>query len=115
MKYYELTYLITPELSEKEAQDFHQKIISFLQEKEAILDIKEESVKRTKLAYPIRKKEEAFLATVEFYLDSKKISEVRKEVEKKKEILRYLIVTKKKYSQAEKGHRTHKENSNVSK
>lgn len=95
MKYYELTYLISPDLSQEEAEKLHQGIISFLQEKEAILNIKEEKVKKIDLAYPIKKKERVYLATVEFYINPEKIKEISKEIKENKNILRHLLLNKK--------------------
>lgn len=98
MKYYELTYLISPDLDQEKAEKLFQEIISFLQEKEAILNIKEEKIKKIDLAYPIKNKEKAYLATVEFYLLPEKIKEVGKKIKENKNILRYLLLNKKRSS-----------------
>ena len=98
MKYYELTYLITPDIDEEEATGLYEKFISFLQGKEAILDMNKEKIKKIELAYPIKKKNSAWLASANFYLTPERINELEGEIKKEKNILRYLIINKKKIS-----------------
>lgn len=93
MTLYELTYLISPELKEGELGDFSQKIDSLISKNGKI--IKSESPKRINLAYPIQKKEAASLATFEFHSSPQKIEGLKKEFEKEKKILRFLLVKRK--------------------
>ncbi|KPJ56602.1 hypothetical protein AMJ49_04465 [Parcubacteria bacterium DG_74_2] len=94
MKLYELTYLISPNLSEEEAKSFQEDICSLIQKQEGALEKKETIIKK-KLSYPIQKQETAYLATVEFRLDPEKLKDLEKELKSKNQILRFLLLTKK--------------------
>jgi len=91
--YYQLAYLISPELKKGEIEKLQKDLISFF-EKEGVLDKVEQPLKRT-LFYPIKKKTEAFLGAIYFYLETEKIKELEKKLKEKGEILRYLIVSEK--------------------
>ena len=93
IRYYQLAYLLSPELKKEEIEKIKKDLASFF-EKEGILDKVEEPLKRT-LFYPIKKKTEAFLGTIYFYLEPQKIKELEKELKKEEKILRYLIVSEK--------------------
>lgn len=115
MRYYELAYLINPNLSENEAKDLKEKINSLIQEEGGILDIKEENFFKRELSYPIEKKTEAWFTFVDFYFPPQKIEEFKKKLEKKEEILRLLIFQKKKPIQQKEKVSQNKEKENVSK
>jgi len=91
--YYQLAYLISPELKKEEIEKLQKDLTSFF-EKEGVLDKVEQPLKRT-LFYPIKKKTEAFLGAIYFYLETEKIKELEKKLKEKEEILRYLIVSEK--------------------
>ena len=93
MKYYELTYLISPDLPEEERKNFSEEINSFLQEQEGILDKSSKLIKK-KLGYPIKEKDSAFLKSITFYLKKENLSKVKKYLKEKKEVLRFLLLTK---------------------
>lgn len=93
MKYYDLTYLISPEVSEKDAQDLSQNIVNFLQKEGKFL----ESVKtpsKIKLAYPVKKKDKAYLSFLNFFLEPGKIGNLKKKLDSENNILRFLISSK---------------------
>lgn len=92
MQLYELTYLISPELNEEEIKDFSQKIDSLVSKTGKIA--KSESPRKITLAYPIQKKGEAFLATFEFQSLPQEAENLKKELEKEKNILRFLLIKK---------------------
>jgi small subunit ribosomal protein S6 len=94
MKYYELTCLISPDFKEEELKDYQEKITSLIVKEEGILD-KVKSFGKKKLAYPIKKKETAYLSTISFYLSPQKIVNLEKKIKREAEILRYLILAKK--------------------
>ncbi len=94
MKYYELTYLISSNLSEEEANSLQEELSSLIQKQEGILEKKEKIIKR-KLSYPIQKQETAYLSTIEFSLNPEKLNELEKEIKSKNQILRFLLLTKK--------------------
>ena len=86
MRYYELTFLISPELSEEEIKDFQEKIISLTQEVGGKL--------LGEVKTPVRKKM-AYLATLNFNLDPEKLESLEKRLKSESPILRYIILTKK--------------------
>lgn len=94
MKLYELTLILTPDLSEEEEKLFQKKIQSFIQEEDGILTDSRNPLKR-KLGYPIKNKEEAFLVTLNFNLAPEKLGNLEKKLRSENQILRYLILTKK--------------------
>ncbi len=93
MKNYELTALISSELSEEEAKTLQGKIISLIQEGGGILN-GELTFFRKKLAYPIKKQLQAYLSIFNFQLVAEKLASVDKKLKDEKEILRFLIVIK---------------------
>jgi ribosomal protein S6 len=80
MRYYQLAYLISPELKKEDVERVQKDLISFF-EKEGVLDKVEEPLKRT-LFYPIKKKTEAFLGAIYFYLEPEKIKVLEKKLRK---------------------------------
>ena len=92
MKYYELTYLASPDLSEENLNNLKEKIISLLQERSGVLNEIKNPVKTT-LRYPIKKKKTAFLVTLNFCFNAEKMSNFEKNLKSVPEILRYLILT----------------------
>jgi small subunit ribosomal protein S6 len=95
MKRYELAFLITPDLPEEEAKGFQQKINSQIQEEGGVLDEGNILLKR-RLAYPINKKTEAYLASTTFQLNPDKIASLEGKVKAEKQILRYILLVVKK-------------------
>lgn len=94
MKYYELTYLITPDLLEEELKAFSEKINSLIQTQGGVLDKSSKAIKR-KLGFPIKKKTSAFLKTITFHLNPEKLAGLEKTLKGDKKILRFLILNKK--------------------
>jgi len=101
MKLYELTYLISPELSEEELKNLSKKISDFILEEEGTLK-KTVELFRKKLGYVIKNKEEAFWATLNFHLNPEKIKNLREKLKPETQILRYMILTKKESKTSEK-------------
>ena len=93
MKHYELTYLITPELPEEETRAFQEKIIASLQEEGAILT-EAGIISKKRLAYPIQKKIQVYLAVLTFQLNAEKMVNLEKKLKAEGQILRYIIITK---------------------
>jgi len=94
MRFYELTSLISSKLSEEEARKISEKINSFIQKEEGILD-KEANPLKLKLALPIKKERQAYLLTLNFYLDLGKLENLEKKLKSTPEILRFLVQRKK--------------------
>jgi len=84
MKLYELSLLLSPDLKEEGVEKEKAKI-------EKLTKASFENPKKIKLAYPIKKREEAFLLSGEF--ETENISEIKKELEKEP-ILRFLLIKK---------------------
>ena len=93
MKTYELTYLITPDLSEEETRAFQEKIIASLQEEGGILT-EAGIISKKRLAYPIQKKIQVYLAVLTFQLNAEKLVNLEKKLKAENQILRYIIITK---------------------
>jgi len=92
VRYYELTYLASPDLSEENLNNLKEKIISLLQERSGVLNEIKNPVKTT-LRYPIKKKKTAFLVTLNFCFNADEVSNFEKNLKSVPEILRYLILT----------------------
>ena len=93
MKLYELTYLIKPEIDEKELEALSEKIKSLIIEKGGILG-KETAAIKKKLGYQIKKKSLAYFKNLDFQLEPGKIKEIKKEIESEKNILRFIFLNK---------------------
>ena len=89
---YELTCLITPELNQSELGDFAKKINSLLSENKEL--VREGSIQRTGLVYPIQKKKYAFLSVFEFNANPEQIIALKIDLEKEKNIIRFLMIKK---------------------
>jgi len=94
MKYYELTYLISPDLKEKEVRELKSKIESLLQSGGGIL-IRDENPLKINLGYEVNKKKEAILAVLRFQLDPKSLEKIETKIRKIPQILRYVILVQK--------------------
>ena len=97
MNFYEFNLLITSDFSEEQITSFAQNLISEIKDYGDV--IKEIDFKQRKLAYPINKENEAWLTVFNFSIkgDNKKeaLNSIEKILKEKKEILRYLILSKK--------------------
>ncbi len=93
MKHYELTYLISPDLSNEEANSLSTEITSNILAKQGILE-KNLSLLKKQLSYSIKKKTAAYLACLNFQIKPEGLKELRKQIESNSKILRYLILSK---------------------
>jgi len=91
MRFYELTYLISPEVSKDELRELREKINSIIQKEGGVLNEASLPMKRD-LAYPIQKQKEAFFINLNFYFEPEKMKNLEKELKSEKKILRYLIL-----------------------
>ena len=91
MEYYDLTYLISPELNETGAQEFTQKLTAFLQEQGAVFD-KSGGPNKLDLAYLIQKHPTAYLHWLTFFVKKEKIQATEKYLKEQKQILRFLLL-----------------------
>lgn len=93
-KLYELTYLVSSDFSEEELKTFCDKIGGFITETAGIIENQSNFVKK-RLAYPIKKKTEAFLTTITFKIDSNNLEKIERKLKSENEVLRYIIIAKK--------------------
>jgi small subunit ribosomal protein S6 len=94
MKNYELTYLISPDLSETEVKSLQEKISSLIGNKGGVL-VNLNTPTKKKLAYPIKKRMEAYLSSLNFQLSPDRLIEMEKDLKVEENVLRFLIITKK--------------------
>lgn len=96
MQYYELTYLVRPDV--KEVQSFCESINSLIQEEGGILE-RIERPKKMALGYQFKKQgqylDNAYVSSLSFYLDRKKIEALEKKIAKKQGLLRFSLLKKK--------------------
>jgi len=93
MRQYELTYLISDDVSESELTKVTGKVGGLITELEGKI-IKEESWGRRKLAYPINKANFATYVTVYFEIDPEKILPFGKDLRHIGNVIRQLIIVK---------------------
>ena len=94
MKSYELTYIISSEITAEEAEAEAKNTESYIQEKEGII------LKSTKpfpmtLAYPVKKQGSGFFSILEFQLEPEHLDELKKKLEKNSKIIRSMLIIKK--------------------
>jgi len=92
-RYYELTFIANPTLEPKEIENLINSV------KEAILalegEIKNElQPKAIQLAYPVKKFKNAHLVSFDLELEGEKAEELKKRLDQKEEILRYILFRK---------------------
>lgn len=99
MKHYELTYLISPELSEETVLAFQEKVIVLIKDEGGNLEeVKTPLIK--KLAYSLKKPDlptkhdKAYLGVLNFQLNPEKIADLEKKLKAESQILRYLLLNK---------------------
>lgn len=93
MKNYELTYLIIPDISTEEAKTLSEKIAGFISELNGTV-INNINPEKKRLAYPIKKKIDAFLGSIEFSIAPELTKDFKKKIDTETQILRYLITVK---------------------
>ena len=86
---YEVAYLISPAYSEEEARSFHQSIKDKAQGAGGLIE-HDVDVTKKRLAYPVKKMTEAYLASFLMLLDSDKIAALKSALTSK-EVLRYML------------------------
>lgn len=94
MKNYELIYLISSDLTEKDLKEITERIKNFIQEENGVL-IKTREFDKRKLGYPINKQREGFWGSLDFSLNPEGLKNFAKKLKSDSQILRYMILTKK--------------------
>jgi len=93
MRHYELTLILSPDLSENEGGTFHNKIQSIIQEEDGIITETRNPIKKN-LGHPIKNNKEVFLTAIIFNLAAEKLGNLEKKLKAENQILRYLILNK---------------------
>jgi len=96
MRYYELNYLLSPELSEEEIGGIKEKIVSFFKKESGTIGEFQSPIKK-ELGYSINKEVSAFLVTLNFHLLPEKIKDLENFLKTESNILRYLINSEKEF------------------
>jgi len=94
MRQYELTCLISPELSLEELNSFREKMLSFVQAEKGLLIEQKEPVKKN-LAYPIKKRRDGYLMTLDFQIGPENLESLEKKMKTENQILRCFLTAKK--------------------
>ena len=96
MKHYELTCLISPNLSETELKSFQEKIIVLLQEEQGILvGQNQDKVLKKNLYFSVKKMAQAYLINFNFKINPEGLQNLKKALKIEPEIIRYIILVKK--------------------
>lgn len=93
MKTYELTYIISPEMTSQEAEDKAKEIESAVQGKEGTIIKQSNPVAKT-LSYPIKKRASGFFGFLEFQLEPEKLVELKNVLSKDGKITRHMVIIK---------------------
>jgi small subunit ribosomal protein S6 len=93
MKTYELTYIISPEITSEEAEAKAKEIESIIQGKEGTILNKSNPTAKT-LSYPIKKRASGFLGSLEFQLEPEKLLELEEIIAKDGNIARHMVIIK---------------------
>lgn len=93
MKTYELTYIVSPEITSEEAETKAKEIESLVQSKEGII-LKQTNPSAKTLAYPIKKSASGFMGVLEFQMEEEKLSEIQANMVKDEKIVRQMLVVK---------------------
>lgn len=94
MQTYELTYIITPEISSEEAEAKSKEIESAIQGNEGVVVSKTSPVAKA-LAQPIKNRASGFLGILEFKIEPEKLSAIQELVKKDEKITRHIVLVKK--------------------
>ena len=94
MKTYELSYIVSPEITSEEAQAKAKEIESAISAREGVLLRQSDPIAKT-LAYPISKRASGFFGVLEFQLEPEKVVEIEEIVAKDGKIVRHMLIIRK--------------------
>lgn len=106
MKTYELTYIISPEITSEEAENKAKEFEALIQSKEGVILRQDKPIAKT-LSYLIKKQRSGFVGILEFQLEPEKLKEIDENMAKNEKIIRHMIVIKNP-AKAQKPRRTKK-------
>ncbi len=87
---YELTFILSPELEEKDITSFGQEVEKNIKDLGGSLKKKEKPEKRD-LSYPIKKFQTGYYLVISFLFNSERLEELSTILKHKKDILRYIV------------------------
>ena len=93
MKPYELTYIISSEITSDQVLEESKNIESLIQNKKGII-LKSEKPSPRILAYHIKKQGSGFLGVLEFQLEPEYLGELKEKLQKNGKIIRHMIIIK---------------------
>jgi ribosomal protein S6 len=92
MKYYELTYLTSQDMSEEAAKQLLDKFAAMIVSGQGIVVDSQKAYKK-RLAYPVKKQQMALVNSIRFQMESAPVVAFNDEIKKDALVLRSLIVT----------------------
>jgi small subunit ribosomal protein S6 len=107
MKTYELTLIITPEITSEEAENKSKEIESSIQGKGGSILGKTPTSAKT-LSYPIKKHASGFMGVLEFQIEPEELAQLEDSIKKDEKIVRHMVTIKKPARIKEKPARTRK-------
>ncbi|MBI4224699.1 MAG: 30S ribosomal protein S6 [Candidatus Sungbacteria bacterium] len=90
-KNYEVAYILSPTLGEQEVLAYVAKLSALIEESGGTIR-RTEQPKKLKLAYEIKKQENAYFAWTTFRMQPERIAEIEKKLKSHSELLRFLVV-----------------------
>jgi len=93
MKTYELTYIVSPEMSSEEAEAKGKEIESAITSREGAILKQSNPVAKT-FSHPVGKKASGFLGVLEFNLDPEKVVELQEILKKDDKVVRHMLIIK---------------------
>jgi len=93
MKTYELTYIISPEITSEEAEAKAKELEVAISSREGTVLKQSNPVAKT-LSYQIKKRASGFLGFLEFQLEPEKVVELKEVIKKDGKIVRHMLIIK---------------------
>jgi len=93
IKNYELMVIISPKLSEEEANSLNDSILELVKDQSGEI-IKIDPWGRRMLAYPINKQQEAYYFVNYFKMESKGVKSVKSQLNINEKVLRHMFIAK---------------------
>ncbi len=90
---YQLTILISSELSSEESFSLHKELTSFIQENQGEIIRSSNPTKRS-LGHKIKNKNQAYIADLDFSFNPELINNLIDKIKKEKNIIRHIILIK---------------------
>ncbi len=94
MKTYELSYIVSPEITSEEAEAKGKEMELAISSREGVILKQSNPIAKT-FSYPIGKKASGFLGVIEFQLESEKLVEFEASLAKDVKIVRHILIIKK--------------------